>query len=52
MPKGMEVSLFPSPNISITYAKIMQTRGKRTCSQFPECSLSYAKINNNNNNSK
>ncbi len=22
----------------------MQTSGKRACSQFPECSLSYAKI--------
>ena len=52
MPKGMEVSLFPSPNISITYAKITQTRGKKVYFQLPECSLSYAKINNNNNNSK
>ena len=25
-------------------AKIMQTSGKRACSLFPECSLSYAKI--------
>ena len=25
-------------------AKIMQTSGKRACSQFPECRLSYAKI--------
>ena len=25
-------------------AKILQTSGKRTCSQLPECSISYAKI--------
>jgi hypothetical protein len=31
-----------------SYAKMMQTRGKRACSQFPECSLSYAKIGNIN----
>ena len=24
--------------------RIMQTRGKKACFQFPECSLSYAKI--------
>ena len=26
------------------YAKIMQASGKRACSCFPECRLSYAKI--------
>ena len=25
-------------------AKILQTSGKRTCSQLPECSISYTKI--------
>ena len=32
------------PNRSLPYAKAMQTRGKRACSLFPECSLLYAKI--------
>ena len=32
------------PNRSLPYAKAMQTRGKRACSLFPECSLPYAKI--------
>ena len=29
---------------ALSYAKIMQTSGKRTCSLLSECSLSYAKI--------
>ena len=29
---------------SLSYAKMMQTSGKRACSWFPECRLSYAKI--------
>ena len=32
------------PNRSLPYAKTMQTRGKRACSYFPECSLPYTKI--------
>ena len=32
------------PNRSLPYTKTMQTRGKRACSYFPECSLLYAKI--------
>ena len=32
------------PNRSLPYTKAMQTRGKRACSLFPECSLLYAKI--------
>ena len=31
------------PSRSISYAKKLQTRGKRACSIFPECSISYAK---------
>ena len=29
---------------SLGCAKLMQTSGKRTCSQLPECSLGYAKL--------
>lgn len=29
---------------SLGCAKLMQTSGKRTCSQLPECSLGYAKV--------
>ena len=32
------------PECSLSYSKIMQTRGMRACSQIPECSLSYSKI--------
>ena len=32
--------------------RIMQTRGKKACFQFPECSLSYAKIMRGERNSK
>jgi|GEM_PF-1491384 len=32
------------PNRSLPYTKAMQTRGKRACSLFSECSLLYAKI--------
>ena len=32
------------PNRSLSYTKIMQTSGKRACSLFPECRLSYTKI--------
>ena len=30
--------------IGLSYAKIMPTRGKKACFQFPECSLSFAKL--------
>ena len=32
--------------------RIMQTGGKKACFQFPECSLSYAKIMRGERNSK
>lgn len=32
--------------------RIMQTRGKKACFQFPECSLFYAKIMRGERNSK
>ena len=32
--------------------RIMQTSGKKACFQFPECSLSYAKIMRGERNSK
>ena len=35
---------FDFPECSLSYAKIVQTSGKRACSLFPECSLSYTKI--------
>ena len=40
------------PSRSLSYAKIMQTSGKKACFQFPECSLSYAKITQGECNSK
>ena len=35
---------FQIPECSLSYAKIVQTSGKKACFHFPECSLSYAKI--------
>ena len=40
------------PNRSLLYAEAMQTRGKRACSYFPECSLPYAKAMQGECNSK
>jgi hypothetical protein len=40
------------PNRSLLYAEAMQTRGKRACSYFPECSLPYTKAMQGECNSK
>ena len=35
--------VFSFPSAAISYAKVLQTSGKKTCFQFPECSYILCK---------